>query len=190
MHCAQLTSKTNSRQVLIEYDESLCISSAKQGDHSAFKELYNRNVGRVYAVCLRILKSKDKAEELTQDVFVSAWNNLNNFREESLFSTWLHRIAVNMVLVSLRNEKRRLSRFVSINSKINNVLSKIHLTGDSIDLEKAISILPEKARIVFLLHDVEGYKHEEISEVMKIAVGTSKAQLSRARKILREALDK
>jgi RNA polymerase sigma-70 factor (ECF subfamily) len=171
-------------------EEIILIDRSIKGDASAFKQLYNCNVSRVYAVCLRISTSKQKAEELTQDVFVKAWENLSSFRRESRFSTWLFRIAVNTALIDLRSRRRWLSRFKYIGD-VFKFDKKISLTGgNNIDLERAISYLPEKARIVFVLHDIEGYKHEEIAEMLSNTSGTTKAQLHRARKLLKEALNK
>ncbi|QQS35829.1 MAG: RNA polymerase sigma factor [Ignavibacteriales bacterium] len=175
---------------LIDSPESAVVKEAQSGSHSAFEFLYKQNVGKIFAVCLRLIADRTRAEELTQDVFVRAWENLNSFRGESLFSTWLYRLAVNVVLVDMRTVKRRSLRFSGLSSLLKFTKKTEHNHGDSIDLEKAVSTLPEKARVVFVLHDVEGYKHEEISEMLGIAEGTTKAQLHRARKLLREVLVK
>ena len=170
------------RAAVPEEDDALLIEKVKLGESRAFKELYKNNVGRIYAVCLRISASKHKAEILTQDVFVKAWENIHSFRGESLFSTWLHRIAINHSLLELRSRKKR-SVFISISEKLNIIKKdpeKLY------DIENAIASLPNKARAVFVLHDIEGYKHEEISEIMNTSPGTSKAQLHRARKLIRE----
>jgi RNA polymerase sigma-70 factor, ECF subfamily len=183
-----LVNKMESR--LTSEEETLLIKRTLKGDNSAFEQLYRVNVSAVYAVCLRVSANKEKAEELTQDVFVKAWEKLNSFRGESLFSTWLFRIAVNISLAELRSRKRWFSRFKYLGD-IFNLESKFSvLPENSIDLEKAISYLPEKARIVFVLHDIEGYKHEEIAGMISKTTGTTKAQLHRARKLLKEALKK
>ena len=171
-------------------DEARLVDEAKQGNKSAFEKLYNLNVARVYAICFRIIQQERRAEELTQDVFVKVWENLHAFRSESMFSTWIYKVAVNTSLLELRSRKRWLKRFRSF-SDLLTFDKKIFISqGNSIDLEKAISYLPQKARLVFVLHDVEGYKHEEISGLLSVSVGNSKAQLHRARKLLRESLQK
>jgi len=171
-------------------EESFLISKAKEGDTNAFEKLYRINVSRVYAVCLRISCDKRRAEELTQDVFVKAWENLNSFREESLFFTWLYKIAVNTSLLELRKRKRWLARFKNF-SDLLNFDKKVSISvNTTIDLDNAVSYLPKKARLVFVLHDIEGYKHDEIAELLSVKSGTTKAQLHRARKLLREAMEK
>lgn len=166
------------------------IDLARNGDNNAFKELFHLNVSRVYAICLRFSACRDLAEELTQKVFIKAWEKLNTFKKESKFSTWLHRIAVNEFLMQKRSEKKFLNRFTNDESLTN----KIHGQGinieTKIDLENAITSLPKRARMILVLHDVEGYKHKEISDMLNIETGTSKASLHRARKLLREGLSK
>lgn len=183
------------------------IELARSGDVAAFEQLYRREVGRVYALCLRMTGDASRARELTQSVFVRAWARLASFRGDSLLSSWLHRIAVNEVLVAARTERRRNAR---------EVLAEDHVTqeehGDDprarrhasaqvgytlpvdaearIDLERAIAALPPGARTVFVLHDIEGYRHEEISRMTGSAEGTLRAQLHRARKLLMEALSR
>ncbi len=166
------------------------IQRAQRGDTRAFEQLYREHSGRVYAVCLRIVADRGRAEELTQDVFVRAWQSLASFRGESAFSSWLHRVAVNVVLVDFRTQKRYAARVASTDdlTRFDRGESE-YQSGEHLDLEKAIAALPPQARAVFVLHDVEGYRHEEIAERMGTAVGTSKAQLHRARKLLREALE-
>jgi len=171
-------------------EESLLLKQAKEGDTSAFEKLYRVNVARVYSVCLRISSDKTRADELTQDVFVKVWEKLSSFRGESRFSTWLYKIAVNTSLIELRSRKRWFMRFKNF-SDLLNFDKKVSISvSNSIDLEKAVSFLPEKARLVFILHDVEGYKHDEISEMLSVKSGTTKAQLHRARRLLREAMEK
>jgi RNA polymerase sigma-70 factor, ECF subfamily len=169
------------------------IRQASAGNQFAFRELYDNNVSRVYAVCLRISRDPDTAEELVQEVFIKAWEKLSSFHFESKFSSWLHSIAVNQFLMMKRSEKR-LSERVSeltymIDTEQNNNRSKHHHDA-RIDIEQALEKLPEQARIAFVLHDIEGYKHHEISGIMNIEIGTSKAHLHRARRMLREELTK
>lgn len=175
---------------MTESDELILVNEAVAGNHNAFKVLYERNVNRIFAICFRLIADRKRAEDLTQDVFVRAWENLNSFRGESMFSTWLYRLAVNVVLVDIRSVKRRSFRFLKLGDLIKFHKKTEHNPHNTIDLESAISNLPEKARMIFVLHDVEGYKHEEISGMLGIAEGTTKAQLHRARKLLREVLVK
>ena len=172
----------------LERDRNL-IARAKAGDTEAFEVLYHQHVGRVYAVCLRIVVDTARAEELTQQAFTRAWEMLHSFRGESAFSTWLHRIAVNVVLVDLRSERRRTAR-IETNSEVEQFDDPFqHISPEiSIDLEDAIAALPTRARAIFVLHDIEGYRHEDIAEMLTLAVGTCKAQLHRARKLLKERL--
>jgi RNA polymerase sigma-70 factor (ECF subfamily) len=171
-------------------EESLLLKQAKEGDTNAFEKLYRVNVSRVYSVCLRISSDKTRADELTQDVFVKVWEKLSSFRGESRFSTWLYKIAVNTSLIELRSRKRWFMRFKNFSDLLNFDRKVSISVSNSIDLEKAVSFLPEKARLVFILHDVEGYKHDEISEMLSVKSGTTKAQLHRARRLLREAMEK
>jgi len=166
------------------------VARAQQGDRKAFEHLYREHVGRVYAVCVRILANGPKAEELTQDVFVRAWQMLPGFRGEAAFSSWLHRLAVNVVLVHFRTEKRRESRITTVEDLTSfDRAQNSGSPGGNVDLEHAIAGLPPQARTIFVLHDIEGYKHQEIAEQLGLAVGTSKAQLHRARKLLMEVLN-
>jgi len=133
------------------------------------------------------------AEELTQDVFVRAWSKLGLYRGESAFTTWLHRLAVNVVLNARKSEGRNRSRFGSEPDEVDSlphVRASGWTPGMALDLEDAIAGLPPGARQVFVLHDVEGYKHEEIAGMLGITAGGSKAQLHRARLLLREALNR
>ena len=174
----------------------LLARAAQRGEMDAFERLYRLHVGRVNAVCLRMSGDAGRARELTQDVFVRAWERLGSFRGESAFGTWLHRLAVNVVLESLRAERRRVAR-VEVGEEAD-ALAEDGVGGgwaaaadhpeDRMDLEWAIAKLPPGARTVFVLHDVEGYRHDEISKMTGSAPGTLRAQLHRARKLLMEAL--
>jgi RNA polymerase sigma-70 factor (ECF subfamily) len=133
---------------------------------------------------------KSRAEELTQEIFIKAWSSLRSFRGESAFSTWLHRLAVNHVLLSLRTDKRRDLRITTVDDVTRYERPGPTPTGDQgMDLESALARLPEGARIVIVLHDVQGYTHEEIGGMLGVTDGTSKAQLHRARRLLRVALE-
>lgn len=168
----------------------LTVRRAQQGETAAFEQLYHAHVGRVYALCLRLCGDSARAEELTQDVFVRAWEKLESFQGKSAFSTWLHRLAVNVVLGDRRSEGVRVHRVFSTDEpeKYETPSTRASDPGTAMDLERAIAQLPPGARSVFVLHDVEGYKHEEIAQMQGSAVGTCKAQLHRARRLLREAL--
>ena len=164
------------------------VERARHGDVSAFETLYRKTVGRIHGLCLRMCGDVHLAEELTQESYIRAWDKLHTFRGDSLFTTWLHRVAVNVVLGHLRSSSRRPE--VEVVDGGDDRLPVVQHTDPQIgiDLERAIAGLPPRARTVFVLHDVEGYTHEEVSEMAQMAVGTSKAQLSRARRLLREVL--
>lgn len=172
----------------LDYDID-AVTQARAGDTEAFEVLYRRHVGRVYAVCLRIVADRSRAEELTQQVFIRAWETITSFRGESAFSSWLYRIAVNVVLVDIRTEKRRASRIV-VHESLERHEHVQHRSSPeaSMDLEEAIAELPTQARMIFVLHDVEGYQHDEIATMMGLAVGTTKSQLHRARRLLKARL--
>jgi RNA polymerase sigma-70 factor (ECF subfamily) len=165
------------------------VRKAQQGDEGAFERLYRWHVNRVYGLCLRLSCDPVTAQELTQDAFVRAWERLDSFRYESAFSSWLYRLTVNVVLGDRRSRQRRAAKMAeaqSIGGRYSGAEAPPPETR--LDLETAIARLPEGARQVFVLHDVEGYKHEEIANLVGIAPGTSKAHLHRARKVLREQL--
>jgi RNA polymerase sigma-70 factor (ECF subfamily) len=169
------------------------VALAANGDRQAFERVYRTHVNRVFAVCARMVADRSLAEELTQDVFVRAWSKLSLYRGESAFTTWLHRLAVNVVLNARKSEGRNRSRFGSEPDEVDTLphaRASGWTPGMSLDLEAAIAGLPPGARQVFVLHDVEGYKHEEIAAMLGITAGGSKAQLHRARLLLREALNR
>lgn len=167
------------------------VRAAQAGDVAAFERLYQENVKRVYALCYRMAGSAQLAEELTQDVFVRAWQKLSGFRGESAFACWLHPIAVNVTYSERRSRQRRESRVSPCDDLTPFEADAPHpRPALGLELERAILGLPEGAREVFVLHDVEGFKHEEIAALAGIAAGTSKAQLHRARRLLREALQR
>ena len=168
------------------------VALATQGDRGAFERLYRQHVSRVFSLCVRMAGDRLRAEELTQDVFVRAWEKLHLFRGESSFGTWLHRLAVNVVLNDRKSEGRRRSRIGDDEdgSEVDRLPALPHTPGERMDLEAAIAKLPPGARRVFTLHDVEGYTHEEIAEMNGVTTGATKAQLHRARLLLREALNR
>jgi RNA polymerase sigma-70 factor, ECF subfamily len=170
-------------------DEHTLVHRAQRRDPIAFEQLYRSHVRRVYAICLRMSANLTRAEELTQKAFVTVWEKLPLFRGESAFSSWLHRIAVNTVLSDMRAEQRRARRVFGTEDPALFETAFISApTGARIDLEQAIATLPPHARTVFVLHDIEGWQHHEIAAELGVAVGTTKAQLHRARKLLQEAL--
>jgi RNA polymerase sigma-70 factor (ECF subfamily) len=171
-----------------EGSESL-VDRAARGDVEAFEELYSENVGRVYLLCLRMCGDPSLAEELAQEAFVRAWQKLGSFRGASAFSTWLHRVTVNVVLGDRRSTVRREARVKPAGDDLPlDLTASAPSPGQALDLERSIAALPDGARTVFVLHDVEGYRHKEIARLTGVAVGTSKAQLHRARQLLRKAL--
>ena len=166
------------------------VGDAQAGGVAEFERLYRENVGRVYALCLRLSADPVRAEELTQDVFVRAWEKLGSFRGESAFSTWLHRLAVNEVLGRRRSEGRRGARVMLADDLaiFDGAAEPPPRVGERLDLEAAMAHLPDATRTVFVMHDVEGYTHGEIAALTGRAEGTCKALLHRARRILRERL--
>lgn len=170
-------------------DEAELVRRAQARDTVAFERLYRGHVGHIYAVCLRMTANVSHAEELVQRTFLTAWEKLPLFRGESAFSSWLHRVAVNAVLCHLRAEHRRTRRvFGTDDPAVFETPPSAPPAGIRLDLDTAIAALPPQARAVFVLHDVEGWRHEEIAGQLGVATGTTKAQLHRARKLLQEAL--
>lgn len=165
------------------------VARAQGGDSAAFEQLYRLHVGRVYALCRRLCRDESEAEELTQEAFVRAFERLDLFRGESAFTSWLHRLTVNVVLGKWRGQSRYRQRVLPLDDFEDFDPPGPTLAGGAaLDLERAIGQLPQGARTVFVLFDIEGYTHDEIAETTGLAVGTSKAQLHRARRLLREAL--
>lgn len=165
------------------------VRDAQQGDVEAFEALYHRTSERVYAVCLRMCGDAERANELVQDVFVRVWQKLPGFRGDSRFTTWLHRLTVNLVLQERRARGRREAReFGSADLERYGQAARRSMPGTRVDLERAIAGLPEKARRVLVLRDVEGYKYDEIARMTGVSLGTVKAQIHRARGLVKEAL--
>jgi RNA polymerase sigma-70 factor (ECF subfamily) len=170
--------------------ERRLVREAQEGDLSAFERLYRENVRKVFALCLRLSQDASLAEELTQEVFVKAWRKLSTFRGESAFSSWLYPMAVNATLSERRSRRRRDARIVPVEEPTQmEKPTGIPRPEAGFDLERALAKLPPGARAVFVLHDVEGRTHEEVAALLNLAAGTSKAQLHRARRLLREALE-
>ena len=180
---------------------------ATSGDDSAFEQIYRAHSPRVFALCLRMSGSRQRAADLTQDVFVHVWERLGSWRGEAALSSWIHRLTVNLVLSNVRTDQRRQKREMNDQSsgenedaettrpqagtrpKAEGVVRPASVL-EAVDLERAIAALPNGARTVFVLHDVEGYQHDEIAKMTGTAEGTCRAQLHRARKLLMEALGK
>ena len=171
-------------------DESERVARARNGDVAAFEGLYRDHVGRVYALCLRMTGHPATAEDLTQDTFVSAWRSLPGYEGRSRFSTWLHRIAVNAVLAERRAPLGRNEVSMTDDEGETMEFTAEQPTDDAIpiDLERAIAALPPGARDIVVLHGIYGYSHEEAARMLDLAVGTCKAQLHRARQLMRARL--
>jgi len=176
--------------------EAEAIERAKQGDAEAFEILYNLHKRRVYSLCLRMTSNTAEAEDLTQEAFLQLFRKLGTFRGESAFSTWLHRMAVNVVLMRLRKkglavvplEETIETEEESPKKELGAPDSVLAGSVDRLQLERAIENLPPGYRTVFVLHDVEGYEHNEIAEIVGCSIGNSKSQLHKARMKLRDLL--
>lgn len=166
------------------------VARAQRGDLQAFERLYQQHAGRVNALCRRLAVDVSRADELMQDVFVRAWEKLESFRGESSLESWLHRVTVNVFLASERGDRRRRAHedIADDDSYELSASSPSGDPGDRIDLERAIAALPQGARVAFVMHDIEGYSHDEIAAMSGIAAATVRVQLHRARRHLMEAL--
>lgn len=168
--------------------EAADVRRAARGDTRAFERLYRRHVGRIHSLCRRML-GDEHADDATQDVFVRAWERLSSFRGEAAFGTWLYRVAINVVLTRREANGRVAGYFVADGEDLAASRPAPPTSPElRIDLEAAIGTLPDGAREVFVLHDVEGFKHREIAPMLGITEGTSKSQLHRARMLLRAYL--
>lgn len=164
-----------------------CVERAVRGDVCAFEELYRAHLPRVHSLVRRMAGGRD-TDEITQDVFVRVWQKLGTFRGDSAFGTWLHRLAVNVVIERFRAETTRRRRIYDGEHALDTLPAPVRRRDVSLDFEAALERLPDGAREIFVLHDVEGYKHHEIGSLLNISAGTSKAQLHRARMMLRRYL--
>jgi RNA polymerase sigma-70 factor (ECF subfamily) len=181
-----------------ELSEGEAIQRARDGDRTVFEFLYRLHSRRVYAVCLRMVGNTAEAEDLTQEAFLLLLRKIHTFRGESAFSTWLHRLAVNLVLMRLRKKSPPIVSIEAIPDpddetgwpSIDIGAPDLMLEGsiDRINLERCIERLPVGYRTVFILHDIQGYKHHEIAEILGRSLGVSKSQLHKARTRLRELL--
>ena len=184
-----MTEAPRTESALPKDADSELVRRAAAGEMRAFEALYRRHAGRVHGAVWRLSGMNEaRAEELTQEAFVRAWQKLASFRFESAFSTWLHRLAVNVVLERRRTfaiQRERISDDPAALEFATVAPARADLT---VDFEHAIEQLPAGARQIFVLHDVEGYKHREIAAMLDIATGTSKRQLHRARMLMRKHL--
>lgn len=180
----QLSGKANK---LPSTGDAVDAALAAAGDTGAFERLYRRHLPRIYSLALR-MAGPEEAEELTQEIFIRAWQKLESFRGKAAFGTWLFRLGVNAILTRRAGIQRQRSRQQNGDDILLDVPARSMGTESGMDLEAAIQTLPPGARRVFVLHDAEGYKHEEIAGMLDITVGTSKSQLHRARMMLRAVL--
>lgn len=183
----------NAEKLFVTSQEQEWITQAKDGSQAAFHKLYEMHHRQIYALCWRMLADKDSAEDVCQEVFVVLWQKINNFRGESKFSTWLHSVASNVVLGHLRKQKNWFQRVFSIEDQEKHKLPEeaaVPLDDSSglEELDRHIAQLPERARLVFVLFAVEGYRHEEIAKMLNMAVGSSKSQYHRAKALLKDSL--
>jgi RNA polymerase sigma-70 factor (ECF subfamily) len=166
------------------------VALAAGGDTAAFERVYRTHVARVHGLARR-MAGHEAADELTQDVFVRAWQKLGTFRGDASFSTWLHRLAVNVIIERFRTLGTQRDRFLADGDEVLERMASPRRTGDfRMDFDAALTHLPRAAREVFVLHDVEGYKHHEIGDLLGISAGTSKSQLHRARSLMRGHLER
>ncbi len=171
-------------------EEQQLITAAQSGDQQAFFKIYQMHHKRVYGICWRMLADKSSADDVCQEVFVQVWQKLGSFQGNSKFSTWLHSVASNIVLSHLRKHKNWLQRVFSIEDQtVEEGSEDMDDLSELSELDKHIMRLPERARLVFVLFAVEGYRHEEIGKMLNMAVGSSKAQYHRAKTLLKEWLE-
>jgi RNA polymerase sigma-70 factor, ECF subfamily len=178
--------------------EAEAIRLAQQGNAEAFERLYQLHSRRVYSLCLRMVSNTAEAEDLTQEAFLQLFRKIATFRGESAFSTWLHRLAVNVVLMRLRKKTAIVSSLDEMTEPDEESSGPrrdfggpdLRLAGsiDRMNLQRAIEQLPQGYKSVFVLHDMQGYEHNEIAEIMGCSIGNSKSQLHKARMRLRELL--
>lgn len=173
-----------------EPSDAHLIEGARTGDTGCFETLYRRNIGHIYGLCIRMTANEATASDCAQAAFIQAWQKLDSFQGRSAFSTWLHRIAVNEVLSLRRKEQRQRQHLEVIANDMEQDEPRSSGSSENMDLNAAIDTLPEGARHVFVLHMIHGYQHDEIAESLGVAVGTCKAQLHRAKRLLRARLER
>lgn len=168
--------------------EARDVELAAGGDQEAFRRLYDRSVSRIHSLARRMAGS-GLADDLTQEIFIRAWEKLHTFRGEAAFTTWLHRLAVNLILTRRKSAWRRRSLKIAGDAALGRAEARRARPGLKVDFEAAVARLPDGAREIFVLYDVEGYRHGEIADMVGVSIGTSKSQLHRARLLLREYMD-
>jgi RNA polymerase sigma-70 factor, ECF subfamily len=183
---------------LCDLPEAEVIRLAQRGDARAFERLYRQHSARVYALCMRMLRNPDEAEDSMQEVFLHVFRKIQGFRGASAFSTWLHRVTINTVLMRLRRSRMARTEFVE-NTEINQETGMVrrelgapdlHVEGyvDRVAIENAIQQLPPRCKMMFVLYDIQGYAHREIANLLGCSVGNAKSQLHKARVRLRQLL--
>lgn len=170
---------------LLEQKLLRLIDDARKGDRRAYQQLYQQYIGQVFALCFRLTGDREHAQEAAQEVFIQVWKKLDNFKGDSKFSTWLHSVTSNVTISYIRKQKGWLKNVFNIEDSPAMEMAAERCTGE-VDLDAYVQRLPERARIVFVLHAIEGYRHEEIAQMMNTAVGSSKAQFHRAKKLIKE----
>jgi len=169
----------------LQETESELIESCKQGDRKAYERLYRANVGKVNALCMRLCGQRELAEDLTQEAFVKAWLKLDSFRGDSAFGSWMYRLTSNLVIAYLRQQNKW--KMVNFEDQAHEaILGFTSIHDERPDLEKTLMSLPDQARVVIILYEYLGYRHQEISAITGMAVGTSKSHLHRAKLLLNE----
>lgn len=177
--------------------DDVLVAKLKRGEQSALQALYEEHGKRVYALSYRLAGDAEIAEDITQEVFVQVWQKIHNFRGDSKFSTWLHSVASNVAISHMRKQKSWWRSWFGSDEQNESELANIAVSDDASDfdlsrsgLDRHIASLPEQARMVFVLFAIEGWRHEEISKELKIAVGSSKAQYHRAKQLLQQLIIK
>lgn len=178
-------------------DDDVLVAKLKRGEQSALKSLYEQQGKRVYALCYRLAGDAEIAEDITQEVFVQVWQKIHNFRGDSKFSTWLHSVASNVAISHMRKQKSWWRSWFGSDEQNEAELANVAVSDEASDfdlsrsgLDKHIAKLPEQARMVFVLFAIEGWRHEEISKELNMAVGSSKAQYHRAKQLLQQSIIK
>ena len=170
--------------------ETALIAGVRQRNQSAFKQLYDRHLGKIYGLCLRMTANRQMAEDATQEVFIQVWRKIDTFAGDSSFSTWLHALATNTTISYLRKQKNWLARMKGSDT-YDELADQLVADPEAplTDLERCLARLPERARLVFVLHAIEGYRQDNIAQAMGISLGTVKAQFHRARYLIESCLD-
>tara|TARA_R110000744_G_scaffold256325_1_gene371774 strand:+ start:1124 stop:1786 length:663 start_codon:yes stop_codon:yes gene_type:complete len=196
--CDSLNNLANEERRLTEYsnvvaakhkfatdEERQLLLAVKNGNRQAYHQLYHQYIGQVYALCYRLTADRSLAEDAAQEVFIQLWRKIGDYSEQSKFSTWLHTVTSNITISYIRKQRGWVQRMFNIedSSAANHIAEP---SAGEVDIEKYVTRLPERARIVFVLHAIEGYRHEDIAQMTNMAVGSSKAQFHRAKKLLEE----